>query len=104
MGFDVVIIDQVATGGDVASSSAVRAELAQGDVRGAADMLGHWWRVKGNVISGAKRGTGMGYPTANIALAVGTTLGHGIYASTWSRWTTTRPWDSTPDPARSGRD
>ena len=49
-------------------------------MRGAADMLGHWWRVAGKVIGGAKRGTGMGYPTANIALAKATTLGHGIYA------------------------
>jgi riboflavin kinase/FMN adenylyltransferase len=32
------------------------------------------------VIGGAKRGTGLGYPTANIALAPGTALAHGIYA------------------------
>ena len=29
---------------------------------------------------GAKRGTGMGFPTANITLPGGTALGHGIYA------------------------
>ena len=29
---------------------------------------------------GAKRGTGLGFPTANIALAPGTALAHGIYA------------------------
>jgi riboflavin kinase / FMN adenylyltransferase len=32
------------------------------------------------VQGGAKRGTGMGYPTANIGLAPGTALAHGIYA------------------------
>ncbi len=45
-------------------------------------MLGHWWRVTGKVVGGAKRGTGLGYPTANIVLAPGTTLAHGIYAVT----------------------
>jgi riboflavin kinase/FMN adenylyltransferase len=79
MGFGVSIIEQVG-GGEIFSSSAIRAELAQGDVRGAAEMLGHWWRVTGTVTGGAKRGTGLGYPTANILLASGTTLAHGIYA------------------------
>ena len=30
--------------------------------------------------SGAGRGTGLGFPTANIRLADGQSLGHGIYA------------------------
>ena len=34
----------------------------------------------GNVVGGAKRGTGLGFPTANIPLPRGTALGHGIYA------------------------
>ena len=79
-GFGVTVVEQVAGGGEVYSSSAIRAELAQGDVRGAADMLGHWWRVSGKVVGGARRGTGLGFPTANIALAPGTALAHGIYA------------------------
>jgi riboflavin kinase / FMN adenylyltransferase len=81
LGFDVTIIDPVKTGTTVASSSAIRAALTSGDVAGAAAMLGHWWRVCGTVTGGAKRGTGMGYPTANMALPSGTTLGHGIYAA-----------------------
>lgn len=80
MGFGVTIVEQVAEGGEVVSSSAIRSELAQGDVVGAAKMLGHWWRVRGHVRGGAKRGTGMGYPTANIGLAPGVALAHGIYA------------------------
>ncbi len=79
-GFGVTVVAQVADAGEVFSSSAIRAELALGDVEGAADMLGHWWRVSGTVIGGAKRGTGLGFPTANIALAPGTALAHGIYA------------------------
>ncbi len=80
LGFGVSVVDAEGAGGEIFSSSAVRAELAQGDVRGAADMLGHWWRVTGTVTGGHKRGTGLGYPTANIGLPKGTTLAHGIYA------------------------
>ncbi|HWV83198.1 MAG TPA: bifunctional riboflavin kinase/FAD synthetase [Hyphomicrobiaceae bacterium] len=80
MGFGVSIVPPVGSGGEVYSSSAVRAELAQGDVEGAAQMLGHRWKVEGVVQGGARRGTGLGYPTANIALGKGAALAHGIYA------------------------
>jgi riboflavin kinase/FMN adenylyltransferase len=80
MGFQVTVVAQVGQAGEVFSSSAIRAELAQGDVHGAAEMLGHWWRVVGTVLGGAKRGTALGFPTANIRLNRGTTLAHGIYA------------------------
>ena len=79
-GFAVTVVAQVADAGEVFSSSAIRAELAQGDVQGAAEMLGHWWRVTGMVIGGARRGTVLGFPTANIALPAATALAHGIYA------------------------
>ncbi len=78
--FGVTVVDQVAEQGEIVSSSAVRAELALGDVKGAAALLGHRWTAQGEVVSGAKRGTGMGFPTANIRLAKGTALAHGIYA------------------------
>ena len=80
MGFGVSVVAPVAEGGEVFSSSAIRAEIAQGDVKGAAEMLGHWWPVRGTVVGGAKRGTGMGFPTANIVLPRTTPLAHGIYA------------------------
>jgi riboflavin kinase/FMN adenylyltransferase len=79
-GFGVTVVPQVAEAGEVFSSGAIRAELGQGDVKGAALMLGRWWRVVGEVRGGAKRGTGMGFPTANIGLTPGTALAHGIYA------------------------
>jgi riboflavin kinase/FMN adenylyltransferase len=80
MGFGVSVIPPVAEGGEVLSSSAVRAEIAQGDVKGAAEMLGHWWAVEGEVVGGFKKGTGMGYPTDNITLPRSTPLAYGIYA------------------------
>jgi len=76
----VTVVETVAEAGEVFSSSAIRADIAQGDVAGAAHALGHRWRVAGKVIGGAKRGTGMGFPTANIPLPKGTALAHGIYA------------------------
>lgn len=79
-GFAVTVIPPVAEAGEVFSSSAIRAKLSAGDVRGAALDLGHWWQVSGTVTGGARRGTGLGFPTANIALPKGTALAHGIYA------------------------
>ena len=79
-GFGVTVIAPVAEAGEVLSSSAVRTRLSAGDVRGAAVELGHWWRIRGVVTGGAKRGTGMSFPTANVVLTPGTSLGHGIFA------------------------
>jgi riboflavin kinase/FMN adenylyltransferase len=79
-GFGVSVVPPVAEGGEVFSSSAIRAEIAQGDVAGAASMMGHWWSVTGEVVGGAKRGTGMGFPTANVLLPRTTPLAYGIYA------------------------
>ncbi len=80
LGFGVTIIPPVAEGGEAFSSSAIRLELAQGDVVGAAARLGRPWRVAGQVTPGAKRGADLGFPTANVPLPRGTALGHGIYA------------------------
>ncbi len=79
-GFGVSVIEPQAEDGEVFSSSAIRLKLAQGDVRGAAQDLGRAWRVAGRVVGGARRGTGLGYPTANLPMPKGTALGHGIYA------------------------
>ncbi len=78
--FGVTIIPPVAEAGETFSSTAIRLQLAQGDVTGAAHALGRCWRVRGKVVGGAKRGTGLGFPTANIPLRKGTALAHGIYA------------------------
>jgi len=79
-GFGVTVVAPVAEAGETFSSTAIRLKLAQGDVAGAAHGLGRWWRVAGTVVGGAKRGTGLGFPTANVPMPRGTALGHGIYA------------------------
>ncbi|HXD89082.1 MAG TPA: bifunctional riboflavin kinase/FAD synthetase [Urbifossiella sp.] len=66
--------------GDPVSSSRVRTALMTGDVARAAAMLGRHYRVCGTVVAGAKRGSTLGFPTANLG-AIPTVLpGHGVYA------------------------
>lgn len=79
-GFGVTVVDAVGDSGEIYSSTRIRELLAEGDVRDAAAMLGHWWQISGVVESGAGRGAGLGFPTANIRLAEGQSLRHGIYA------------------------
>jgi riboflavin kinase/FMN adenylyltransferase len=78
--FGVTIVEAVGESGEIFSSTRIRELLAESDVAGAADMLGHCWCVEGVVESGAERGTTMGFPTANIRLPQGAALSHGIYA------------------------
>jgi riboflavin kinase / FMN adenylyltransferase len=80
-GFAVTVVEPVGHGETAFSSSAIRARLTRGDVSGAAADLGHRWRIDGQVVGGAKRGTGLGFPTANITVAPGCGLAHGIYAA-----------------------
>lgn len=79
-GFDVTTVALQGEAGDRFSSSRVRELLQEGDPRGAAEMLGYWWRIRGKVTGGAKRGTFLGFPTANIALRNSEEFHHGIYA------------------------
>jgi len=48
------------------SSTRVRAAVADGDVKAAAEMLGRAHEVVGTVVQGEKRGRALGFPTANL--------------------------------------
>ena len=80
LGFGVDVVAQVGEGGATFSSSRIREHLRQGEVRDAAEQLGYWWRVRGQVGAGAGRGKGLGFPTLNLPLAPGQDVRHGIYA------------------------
>ncbi|MDX2264957.1 MAG: bifunctional riboflavin kinase/FAD synthetase [Hyphomicrobiales bacterium] len=80
LGFSVHTAAPVGGEGEIFSSTRIRELLAEGDVRGASAMLGRNWRARGEVKRGAGRGTGLGFPTANIDLEPGQALRHGIYA------------------------
>lgn len=82
-GFDVVGWHLVAdAGGAPVSSTRIRGLLAEGDVAGAAELLGRPHEVRGTVVGGDGRGgPELGMPTANVALAAGTALpAPGVYA------------------------
>jgi riboflavin kinase/FMN adenylyltransferase len=67
-GFTLEAMDDVEFEGRRVSSSAVRAALKAGDLRGAERLLGHPYTISGRVAHGAKLGRGLGFPTANIVL------------------------------------
>ena len=62
------------------SSTWVRELLEEGDLRGAAEILGAPHRLRGIVVHGDKRGREIGYPTANLDVHAGYVPRHGVYA------------------------
>jgi riboflavin kinase/FMN adenylyltransferase len=65
-GFEVVTVDPVQVGGEVVSSTRIRAAIAAGEI-GLARTLGYPPRLEGTVVVGDRRGRTLGYPTANLA-------------------------------------
>lgn len=82
LGFEVSSIEQVTDENGMApvASSAIRAALRHGNVAAAANQLGYWWTVLGDVVPGDGRGRDLGYPTANLVLEPGCEPKEGIYA------------------------
>lgn len=80
--FEVVCIaDLVDEQGERWSSTRVRKLLSYGDVRGAAQILGREYRLRGVVEHGFKRGRELGFPTANLsASGIGVVPADGVYA------------------------
>jgi riboflavin kinase/FMN adenylyltransferase len=77
LGFDVRRVPLV----DGVSSSHIRALLAAGDVVHAAELLGRPAEVEGTVVTGDRRGAGLGFPTANLSVTEGLLVPQlGIYA------------------------
>ncbi len=68
LGIDVRESGRVEVSGHAMSSSAIRRHVASGDFLWARKMLGRAYSIVGAVIPGDKRGGGIGFPTANIAL------------------------------------
>ena len=68
--FEVEVVDLfergVAGHDEPLSSSLARRLIAEGDVTGAAEVLGRPHRVEGTVVTGARRGRELGIPTANL--------------------------------------
>lgn len=80
-GFGVEAIGLVDLGDGPVSSSALRAQLAAGDVEVVARGLGRPFSLTGEVVHGEGRGRTIGIPTANVAVAEGRALpADGVYA------------------------
>jgi riboflavin kinase/FMN adenylyltransferase len=81
-GVDVEAVPLDAEGGEVISSTRIRAALAEGDVATAARLLGRPFAVTGHVVVGDRRGRSLlGVPTANLRVPARLALpAKGIYA------------------------
>ncbi len=66
--FSVEAMATVSVEGERASSTAIRAALADGALAHARGLLGRPFTISGHVAHGAKLGRSLGFPTANIAL------------------------------------
>lgn len=66
LGFDVEPIELIDEGEETVSSSRIRRLIEEGDVSGAAHLLGTPFRITNTVVDGDKRGRGIGFPTANL--------------------------------------
>ncbi|MFI6473734.1 bifunctional riboflavin kinase/FAD synthetase [Streptomyces sp. NPDC050516] len=83
--YEVEVIDLrvrgEAGGGEPFSSTLTRRLVTEGDIEGAAEILGRPHRVEGVVVRGAQRGRELGYPTANVETLPHTAIpADGVYA------------------------
>ncbi|MFN3863918.1 MAG: bifunctional riboflavin kinase/FAD synthetase [Erythrobacter sp.] len=76
------VVEAVADGGEVVSSSRIRQALRDGDPQLAARLLTRPFAIRGIVEHGDKRGRTIGYPTANLTIDNYLRPRYGIYAVT----------------------
>ena len=82
MGFSVTVVPPLTINGVVVSSTAIRQSLADGDMKKFRELTGHPFSLHGKVVTGAGRGAGLGFPTANLDVSSGQALpADGVYAS-----------------------
>jgi riboflavin kinase/FMN adenylyltransferase len=68
-------------GGEPVSSSRVRAAIEAGDVAATAELLDRPYAIAGAVVTGAKRGRTIGFPTANLDGVETLLPKEGVYAA-----------------------
>jgi riboflavin kinase/FMN adenylyltransferase len=82
-GFSVEAVSLLKLDGRPVSSSSIREALAGGDLAWPTQALGRRFVLDGVVATGAGRGRGLGFPTANLAIPPRMLLpGEGVYAGT----------------------
>jgi riboflavin kinase/FMN adenylyltransferase len=80
--FETRIVPLVEVGNEVVSSSHIRGLVLAGEVELAARFLGAPFQLRGEVVSGDRRGRELGFPTANIIPDTALVCpGNGVYAA-----------------------
>lgn len=78
-GYQVEVLPPILKNGQVVSSSRIRQAVSEGDLVTACELLGRSFYVEGKVESGAGRGQGLGFPTANFTPNDVLTPKRGVY-------------------------
>ena len=85
-GFEVQPISLIASGPGVASSTAIRAAVAAGDIAAANELLARPFELAGIVQRGDERGRTIGFPTANVEVPSEFSIpAEGVYAAWYVR-------------------
>src|SRR6267142_3543372 len=80
LNFTVHGLAAVALDGQAVSSTRIREAILSGDLDGASQMLGRAYSLAGTVVRGARLGTGLGFPTANLETTGLALPPNGVYA------------------------
>ncbi len=81
LGYDVHVVGSVKRSQSVISSSRIRALIREGQVEEAAELLGRYPSLSGEVVLGAQRGRTLGFPTANLEVRPERAVpANGVYA------------------------
>jgi riboflavin kinase/FMN adenylyltransferase len=81
LGFEMPDVPDLLVLGSPVSSSRVRRAIRSGEVELARELLGRPFSVRGHVVHGDARGTGLGYPTANLKTDAEIVPGDGVYVT-----------------------
>jgi riboflavin kinase/FMN adenylyltransferase len=73
-------IEAVRHDGEIVSSTRIRKAVVEGDVAGAARLLGRYHFMAGAVVHDRGRGSALGFPTANLSPRTELIPGPGVYA------------------------
>jgi riboflavin kinase/FMN adenylyltransferase len=81
MDFSMTIVPPLEINGEVVSSTTIRKAMADGDMKKVRQLTGRYFSLHGKVVTGAGRGEGLGFPTANLDVNSGQALPpDGVYA------------------------
>ncbi|MDR3554616.1 MAG: bifunctional riboflavin kinase/FAD synthetase [Syntrophobacteraceae bacterium] len=78
-GFAVDTVSGIRVNDTMVSSTAIRQMIAGGKIKDANKLLGRLFEVRGEVITGQRRGIRLGFPTANIRMPSMATPPTGVY-------------------------